>query len=335
MRKLAIPVILSVLLVLFAVMYANLPAVSVEARLSKTTALIGDRIRYSIEVVSSRGITPQVPDMEDELSEFEVLDKGTAVKKFLGKTYFSKWYDITVYYAGIFTIPGVEINYKGRTGGNVAIACKERKLTIRSLSKQKDYEDGGISIGGGMVSGKRGLDSGGAGRSIDSPVWFKIFEITEPMTLVPVDRIAVMAGIGITALVFLLIVLGIVRRATRKHPVKLTDKELAEKRLDELLKKQLSEKGLYKEFFFELSAILRDYLKSALNMGGKELTTKDFLSALSSNASLSSEAKGESKHVLTLSDLVKFSGHTPEQGEIEACLTIVRKFIRMNEEEKQ
>ena len=84
-----------------------------------------------------------------------------------------------------------------------------------------------------------------------------------------------------------------------------------------------------------MSAILRDYLKSALNMGGKELTTKDFLSALSSNASLSSEAKGESKHVLTLSDLVKFSGHTPEQGEIEACLTIVRKFIRMNAEEKQ
>src|SRR3990167_5301970 len=87
---------------------------SVRVSVDRKTILIGERIRYSIEVAAGPDAEVEFPKLEgDRIGAFEIKDSGLRAKKnFFGKRTFSRWYEITAYSIGKQNIPPLEIRYK-------------------------------------------------------------------------------------------------------------------------------------------------------------------------------------------------------------------------------
>ncbi len=87
--------------------------------------------------------------------------------------------------------------------------------------------------------------------------------------------------------------------------------------LDKLLKKGLPGRGFYKDFYVELTMVVRRYIERQHGVRAPNLTTDEFLRAASSNAAFTKASLSELKAFLESADLVKFAGleATPEMAD--------------------
>jgi len=87
--------------------------------------------------------------------------------------------------------------------------------------------------------------------------------------------------------------------------------------LDRLLKKGLPGRGRYKDFYVELTMVVRRYIQRRHAVRAPNLTTDEFLRAAAENPAFSREALAELKHFLESADMVKFAGveATPEMAD--------------------
>lgn len=115
----------------------------------------------------------------------------------------------------------------------------------------------------------------------------------------------------LAGLVWLLIRL-LVRRV-KEYRLSPVERALAE--LDRLLAKALPTQGRYKDFYVELTLVVRRYVQRAYGVRAPHLTTEEFLREVSSGAGSSGVARCAAlKDFLETSDRVKFAGlqATPE-----------------------
>ena len=125
---------------------------------------------------------------------------------------------------------------------------------------------------------------------------------------------AALAGLAaLGALVFL--VVHRVRLMVKIHRMSPIERALYE--LDVLLKKGLPGRGLYKDFYVELTMVVRRYIERRYDVRAPNLTTEEFLRAAQANAAFSPEAIAELKTFLESADMVKFAGveATPEMAD--------------------
>ena len=87
--------------------------------------------------------------------------------------------------------------------------------------------------------------------------------------------------------------------------------------LDRLLKKGLPGRGRYKDFYVELTMVVRRYIQRRHAVRAPNLTTDEFLRAAAENPAFSREALAELKQFLESADMVKFAGveATPEMAD--------------------
>ncbi len=102
-------------------------------------------------------------------------------------------------------------------------------------------------------------------------------------------------------------------------------KEVALKKLDELWQKNLISCGLIKEFYFELTEIIRWYLEKKYKINALELTTEELFSALKKR--VDKKYNIELKSFLDKADLVKFAKHIPEEKQIFKDFEDAKRFI--------
>jgi len=103
--------------------------------------------------------------------------------------------------------------------------------------------------------------------------------------------------------------------------------EVALKRLSELKRKDFIKKGLIKEFYIELSDIVRRYIEARFSFRAPEMTTEEFLSSLKYSSILSQNEKELLGEFLVRCDLVKFAKYSPSLSEIELSLNSAEDFI--------
>lgn len=116
---------------------------------------------------------------------------------------------------------------------------------------------------------------------------------------------AALAGLAaLGALVFL--VVRRVRLMVKIHRMSPIERALYE--LDVLLKKGLPGRGLYKDFYVELTMVVRRYIERRHDVRAPNLTTEEFLRAAQANAAFSPEAIAVLKTFLESADMVKFAG---------------------------
>ena len=123
---------------------------------------------------------------------------------------------------------------------------------------------------------------------------------------------------GLLVLVLVVLLLRFALRRVKEH--KLSPIERAWVELDRLLKKGLPGRGRYKDFYVELTMVVRRYIQRKYGIKAPHLTTEEFLREIGRGASsaLGPVTNSESlRKFLESADMVKFAGveATPEMAD--------------------
>ncbi len=103
--------------------------------------------------------------------------------------------------------------------------------------------------------------------------------------------------------------------------------EIAYEALNEITNRDYLRTGKVREYYFELSDIVRHYIEDRFQMKAPEMTTEEFLATLKYSGVLNKEQKGDMRDFLSHCDMVKFAKYLPDQGEIELSYDSARKLI--------
>ena len=122
--------------------------------------------------------------------------------------------------------------------------------------------------------------------------------------LVGICAAAVVAALLVLAVAYL--IFRKIRTAVRVYRMSPVERALYE--LDKLLQKGLAERGLYKDFYVELTMVVRRYISRQYGVRAPNLTTEEFLRAAVVDVAFPQASVGELKAFLESADLVKFAG---------------------------
>jgi hypothetical protein len=96
--------------------------------------------------------------------------------------------------------------------------------------------------------------------------------------------------------------------------------------LDKLKEKKLWQNNLTKEYYSELTDIMRRYIERQLDFPAQEMTTAEITGSLKT-LEIDSELIAATEEVLSLADLVKFAKHIPLGDENDAAMKWAYDFI--------
>ena len=103
--------------------------------------------------------------------------------------------------------------------------------------------------------------------------------------------------------------------------------EVALERLNSLRKQNLPQQGQVKEYYTQLSDIVRRYIEDRFRIRAPEMTTQEFLEYLKNSEDLTPEHKGFLKDFLNSCDMVKFAKYGPSLAETEESFRFALKLI--------
>jgi transglutaminase-like putative cysteine protease len=103
--------------------------------------------------------------------------------------------------------------------------------------------------------------------------------------------------------------------------------EIAYEALKELMNRDYLRTGKVREYYFELSDIVRHYIEDRFQMKAPEMTTEEFLATLKYSGVLNNEQKGDVRDFLSHCDMVKFAKYLPDQREIELSYESAKKLV--------
>lgn len=125
------------------------------------------------------------------------------------------------------------------------------------------------------------------------------------------------AAVAVIALLAWLawLAIGKIRMMVKVHMMSPIERALYE--LGALLKKNLPGRGFYKDFYVELTMVVRRYIERRHSVKAPNLTTDEFLRAVQGNPAFSPSVVAELRQFLESADMVKFAGveATPEMAD--------------------
>jgi len=287
-----------VLFIFLSTANAQEPPISLSSSVDKSRITIGDLITYSIMVSHEPDIQVMMPGLGANLGGFEIRDYNVLDPQKKDSRTISRWeYSISTFLTGEYEIPPLSIQYvvPGDTIPKI-LTTEKIKIVVESV---KPSEAGDI-------------------RDIKPPV-----EI--PRKLWYTLRWIIL-GVTITALALLVVILYR-RRKAGKSLIPFRDvpprppHELAFEALARLRDSDFLEKGKIKEFYIELSEILRRYIEGRYYIIALEMTTTEVLQGLAGE-----EFPGDEydmlQRFLDQCDLVKFAKVIPSKEEHDSILTL-------------
>jgi hypothetical protein len=159
--------------------------------------------------------------------------------------------------------------------------------------------------------------------------------VKEPFTIKEIMPIIiwVLIAIGLIILSYFSIKLWKKYRKTNLKEIFIKPKpilpahEIALNALEQLRLKRLIENNRIKEYYSEISEILRIYLDDRFSIIAIEMTTQEILSQIRDCEFINKESFSLLKEVLEYSDLVKFAKYTPTSHLSEKCMQDAIEFV--------
>lgn len=108
--------------------------------------------------------------------------------------------------------------------------------------------------------------------------------------------------------------------------------EIALEQLAQLKAKDLIRQGRVKEYYSEISDIIRRYLENRFVIKAPEMTTEEFLSFARDSGKLGGEHKSLLREFLSACDMVKFAKYAPTENEMEAIFGSAENFVQQTKE---
>lgn len=288
-------IILTLLLVgIFSFVFAEeeKSLISVESKVDKATITIGDRIIYTLIIKSDPEIKLDPIPLGSNLGAFEIKDYKSfpPEKDKQGKVINRSEYNITTFTTGEYVIPPIEITYIDAKVEKKNISSERIFITVKSVgATQAEMED------------IRGLKP-----PIDIKAGNKVFYI-----------------VGI--LLMATAVLGWFYLRGKARALKIPEIpeelkkpawEVALYELEELKESDLLEKKLIKQFYINLSDIIRKYIQRRFQIVALDRTTLEIKQELK-GAKIDLKIIEQINSFLQDCDLVKFAKFIPKAERID------------------
>ncbi len=174
---------------------------------------------------------------------------------------------------------------------------------------------------------------------IDTAQMLQVFDIKEPINT-PLTFKELWQRFGwiilislAVAVVIVLIVLFIVSAKKNKPLIRIPEKPkepahiIAFRALDELKAKKLWQSDKEKEYYSELTEIIREYLENRYHIATFELTSHELLDSIKSNQLIKDELFNKLSQILSTADLAKFAKFKPLPAENDLCLKDTYKLV--------
>ena len=104
--------------------------------------------------------------------------------------------------------------------------------------------------------------------------------------------------------------------------------------LQRLLSRNLPARGLYKEFYIELTMVVRRYIERTHGIRAPEQTTEEFLVAVSKDPRFAPAVITKLRAFLQAADLVKYAAYRPDRPAIDQSLATARTYVETDADER-
>ena len=275
----------------------TLPVTAV-AKVDRNTVSIGDNVKYSITIKAPKEYDVRFPEFGDNLADFAIKDFGTSESGIFTRT-ISEWYVLDTYETGTLAIPQVTVQYRENGSDEWHdIVIDEIKVEVISL------------LGAGDKNAV-------------------IRDIRGPRSLSNLNYLYGILAVILVATIIALIILYLKKRKKSEETIVSSRPahEIAYEALKALQNKDLTGTGKVKEYYFELSDIVRHYLENRFSLKAPEMTTEEFLWHLRETDQLRPDHKGLLREFLSNCDLVKFAKYLPEEKEIESSFHSAKSLV--------
>lgn len=303
----------SIYIQFFILIFSSLQAQNVEVKseVDRKEIKVGEQIVWKISATQDDKTSVSWPVFQDKVGDkFEIVrwnEPDTVFSDDKSKITFSQEYILTSFDSGFFSIPPVQFLY---TKGDDTLYAFTDSLMVSVSTVPVDTTKQFYDITG----------------PVDAP-----FSFREILPYVIVAIVIVILG---------LVIFYFVRRALKKRRSKLheivTEPEapkipahiLAIERFNQLKSKKLWQQGKIKEYYSELTDIVRLYIHDRYFIDASEMTTDEIISKIQlTNASDHSQQK--LSMLLRMADLVKFAKAKPNELENEEALENAEQFVEL------
>lgn len=280
------------------------------AYLQPDSIVIGDQVRMTLKVVLPKGsCLLKMPEVPDTFQLIEVLQRGTldSVVNQNETEYFQEFV-VTSFDSGYYALPKWWASiYNGNTATQDSIAIQPTYLYVNTIAE------------------------------VDTSKPFKpIFEIDAPAA--PDLWTKVREGVrkywpwilgGLIGLLILLVMAYFIwkkRKNTRRILVE-TPHQKASRRIRELEASSFWINGQYKEYYTELSDLIKTYLEEVCKIQAQEMTTRDLLRTVKKHSDWR-RIHGELRAILEHADLTKFAKSVPTEQDKDDDIRNAYKIIK-------
>lgn len=287
----------------FCAAQENRPLIEVKSIVDTSHITIGDRITYTLSIDHVDTMRVEKPGEGVHLGQFEIKDykiydpvrqEGRILEKFE--------YVISVFDTGTFVIPPFPVAYfpNDSLGDYKLIEASAITIYVESVIQDEERQ---------------------------------LRDIKPPIDI-PYDYFLLLSVISSIVLIGALVYLGYrlyLKRKETGYFIKTPEPqrpahEVALESLEELLKKDLLSDGLIKEFYSDISEIIRRYIEGRYFIPALEETSREILIELNGQ-DISEEMLLKAKESLELSDLVKFAKYKPSDEENQNVVSWTKEFV--------
>lgn len=268
------------------------PGITIESSLDRAEIYIGDLINYTLTIIHDSDIILTPPPIGANLGAFDVKDykADDEIRLPDGRIKTESRFLLTTFTTGDYLIPPIPVEYMLPDSTEKILISEPVPIKVKSL----------------LADAADTADI----RDIKGPIEFK--------SKIPL-WLYFAAGVAVLAVIVLLIWWWIVRRRRKpEEPVDLRDPwEIAFEELALLQGKNYPVAGEFKQFYIELTEIVRAYLQRIYRMPVLDMTTYEFLTAIVQE-DIEEDLYNRLKAFLDFGDLVKFAKLIPELEKAES-----------------
>lgn len=289
-------------LIILGFLSLSLFAQEVRVSIDTNAILIGEQVKVDIDYQFPSDQQGYFPFLPDSLGpNLEIVERSNIDTSFLdGKTRFYQELKVTAFDSGYFVLPAFSFGYKGDLDSVIQIIVSDPHL-INVFSVNADTTQ---------------------------PIKPLVGPMSEPYTLMEfLPWILFVLALG--ALIFT--AFYFYRKRQKKPLFKKEEPKIPahEKALDDMARlrlKKLWQAGKVKEYYSELTEIVRVYIEERFDIMAIEMTTYEIVAGLNGHP-INDEVMRKLTGSLELADLVKFAKANPNALENDTCLNNVIDFV--------
>jgi len=279
--------------------------VTVEVTITPARPQLSDEPVLTLTVTAKAGVRVELPPFGESLREFVIRDFHEPLPKTSdGDQILQHIYTLEPTSAGKISIDPITVRFiDERADGD----GKEHEIQTEAL----------------LVDVQTIVAS-------DAPSLNDLRPATDPVALPDSFRVSpiVVFAIGLILLAGLMFILWRKKRHSANTVPERTPQQLAHSEFNDLLGSKLSETDV-KEFFVQLTAIVRRYIERTTGVNAPDQTTEEFLREVNRQKLFAEAENTRLEAFLESADLVKFAGDQPDEKTIKDSTHRAEQFIEL------